>query len=516
MAYEKFIKKDGKLYGPYIYHSKRVDGKVISEYHGQKKIDYTKFFLIGLGVLLLSAFIYFIVFSEKNITGNAVLDLSANYKQGEPLDGKIKLSLQDGELVPSSSKLIVDNNGKISEFNLKDLVSDEIITGNFYVNGASISGSGEGYGVPGEKEVFPDVSFTLSVLSSQKTDGTTISETSRTETTASETVVAETPTIETTTPETTVPETTISETSDIETANTETVIPETTDSETETSSVAPEVAAGLLAVVSNFFLGLTPTGYAVAEFESEISGQVSSGNVFTYTLQEGQRAEIKPRSVKTDSKQLDDDQIILITNGNEITVTTDYSEKETGFGSDYSGSGGKEITIDVSNLGLVLTPGDLKISVVDQGQEIISLTTLIKDEGTVSATEIVETPSKPEQTTTPTEQQTLPSVNVTPNLPDINPNIELTSEERAVLTKEFGNLSVQVAEAKSKNGFVIIRYELGDYWVEHSYDEKLSNETLNSYMERDRIKWLKDIASNLLSQEVPEKNLNEFVKNYSV
>ena len=35
MAYEKYIKKNGKVYGPYLYHSKRVDGKVISEYRGQ-------------------------------------------------------------------------------------------------------------------------------------------------------------------------------------------------------------------------------------------------------------------------------------------------------------------------------------------------------------------------------------------------------------------------------------------------------------------------------------------------
>ena len=37
MVYEKYIRKNGKLYGPYTYHSKRVGGKVVSEYHGTKK-----------------------------------------------------------------------------------------------------------------------------------------------------------------------------------------------------------------------------------------------------------------------------------------------------------------------------------------------------------------------------------------------------------------------------------------------------------------------------------------------
>ena len=37
MAYKKYIKRDGKLYGPYIYHSRKVNGKVISEYLGKGK-----------------------------------------------------------------------------------------------------------------------------------------------------------------------------------------------------------------------------------------------------------------------------------------------------------------------------------------------------------------------------------------------------------------------------------------------------------------------------------------------
>ena len=37
MAYKKYIQRNGKLYGPYLYESKRVDGKVVSEYHGSEE-----------------------------------------------------------------------------------------------------------------------------------------------------------------------------------------------------------------------------------------------------------------------------------------------------------------------------------------------------------------------------------------------------------------------------------------------------------------------------------------------
>ncbi len=553
MAYEKFIKKDGKLYGPYIYHSKRVDGKVVSEYHGQRKIDYKKFLILGFGVLLISAFIYFFAFSDKNLTGNTILDLDANYKQNQPLEGRIKLSLQEGELVPASSKLVMENNGKNFEFNLRDLVSEQTSTGNFYVDGVLVSGSGEGYGLPGQKEVFPEVYFTLSILSSAppsnestETSQTTpeanpntfpsdINQTQETSSavqeemnaTAQETTSTET-SVTPTTPAPTTTETPLNTQEAQEAqpatetqASAESSTPETTaatvpeaqaPTENAEAPITGNIIAGFFAGVSNFFLGLTPTGYAVAEIENEIQGHVSSGKNFTYTLQEGQRAEISPRSVKTDSTQLDDSEINLQINGNEVTVTTSYSEKESGFGSGYVGSGKKDIMIDISSLGIVLTPGDLNVHIVDQGQNLVSLTAYIKEEGVVSTSPIpapiVEEP------VIPLEKNLTILENVTANV-SVAP-LELTAEERAVLTKEFGNLSVEVKEATSKNGFIIVRYVIGDYWVENSYDEKLNNETLKTFMDADRTKWLKDIAESLSAKEIPEKNLTGFVGNYSV
>ena len=536
MAYEKFIKKDGKLYGPYIYHSKRIDGKVVSEYHGSGKPDYKKFLIVAFGVFLLAIFIYlYSSGSGKSVTGNSVLDLSANYQKDQPLEGKIKLSLQEGELIPASSKLVLENGGKSFQYDLKDLVSDETTSGNFYVAGTSLSGSGEGYGVPGEKKISPKVYFTLSVLSEQissiseesfnesSNGGSTVGNESQSITeqvaepgqSSPESETQQTPTTET-------QETTVTQEVSDTFAQEQTQLEEATqETSSESAPITGSAIARIFSVASNFFLGLTPTGFAVVESENEIQGQVSLEEDFRYTLQEGQRAEIKPRSVKTDSKQLSDDDARLEIQGNEVTVTTSYSEDDSGFGKDYLGSDKKEIVIDISKLDLNLTEGNLKVSLVDQGQELMSLTTPIEGEGEIVAEDFAEE-TNPEQ---------LPTLNVTNQAPELEVNatfnitnstfippseIELTEEEKSTLITEFGNISVEAKEATLKNGFITIRYELGDYWVEHSYDANLNNETLDLFMEADRVKWLKDIAKKLSQEEENRKNLEDFLGNVSI
>jgi len=69
MSYKKYIKRGGKLYGPYIYHSKRVGDKVISEYVGKgdeeksrvKKISVLKF-------LVLVSFVVLLIFLAHNFS----------------------------------------------------------------------------------------------------------------------------------------------------------------------------------------------------------------------------------------------------------------------------------------------------------------------------------------------------------------------------------------------------------------------------------------------------------------
>lgn len=462
MAYTKYIKKGGKIYGPYIYHSRRIDGKVISEYHGPKKFNYKIFIFALLSVFIVALFIFAFSSSEREITGKAVLDLNVNYQEGESLEGKITISLQEGELIPSSSKLVFENNGNFFEYDLNNLVDEETVSGDFHVTGTSFSGSGEGYGIPGENTIYPEVHFTLSILSEEKQE--------------------------------------------------EVIEEETTQNETvEESNGTEGVISGITAGISNFFLGLGPTGNVIIEFENEVEGEVSFGDIFTYILQEGQRAEIKPRSVIAGSKQLSDNAIEFEIQGNEVLITTNYFETEEGFGQDYLGGGSKELIIDVSDLNLIFQQGNLKLSIVDSGVNIVSLETVLGDGGTVEA-ETTPRETFVQEPQLPTSE----TIEIIQEEPSVTQEIlELTEQERAVLAQEFGNVSVEVKEANLIGEFIIIRYELGDYWVEHSYSSDLDNETLSRFRERDMIKFLKDIAKSISEEEQPEQEIKEFVENIS-
>ncbi len=472
MAYKKYIKRGGKVYGPYIYHSRRIGGKVISEYRGQEKLSYKKIFLAVFGVIFLAAFISILIFSEKEMTGEAVFDLDADYRQGKSLEGKLRLSLQEGELIPASSKLVFENNGNIFEYDLKDLVSEELNEGSFYIKGASMSGSGEGYGISGGKEISPTVYFSLSILSDEEPDAEQTDETETTETQI-----------------------------------------ENTTEETEEAPITGNV-------ISNFFLGLGMTGNAVVEFEREINGQISAGETFTYTLQEGERIELKPRSVKTDSKQLSDNDVELKIEGNEVIVTTDYSEIEKGFGEDYLGSKSKELVIDISSLDLILGQGNLKINLIDSDENVISLETSL-EEGKIDANEIIlDEPILDEPTLEVPEtdevdyeiEETDYEIETEIYVPELV--VSLTEQERAILIQEFGNASVKVKEAQPKRGFINIRYELGEIWSESNHDANLSREILESFIDRDIVKWLKDIAKSLLEEPETETELEEW--NYPI
>ncbi len=426
MAYEKYIKRGGKLYGPYIYHSRRVDGKVVSEYHGQVKKDYRKFIFITLGVLFLIGIAYFFSSFQKGLTGHSVLNLDADYTEGEILSGKIKISLQSGELLPANSKIVFDNNNKSFEYALNEVVSETPIQGEFYIEGSSLSGEGEGYGIPGEKTIYPFVDFILLIESE-------------------------------------------------------------IEGQTGTVSVA------------------------------EIPGKVSAEEPFVYTLGENEiNAELKPSP--TNEKMLE-----LTINEKEVIVTTSYSETKEGFGEDYIGDKYKEIIIEISELRLIFELGSLKLSILDSEnkEELISLTTVLGEEQipTEIPKETGETSSLPDTSEVP---EPIPSENQATNetgriviIPSLT--LDLTTEERSILIKEFGeNISVKVTEAIEKTGWITIRHEIGNYWIENSYVSNLNREILNSFVERDRIKWLKDIALSLSQNENSEKNLDEFLGEHAI
>lgn len=106
MAYEKYIKKNGKIYGPYMYRSKRVDGKVISEYVGEKKGSSKSVRKILMGmislaiVLVLFAFVFFSL-NSGFFSGKAISDIPVYEAPitGKAIESEIVLisEINDGE-----------------------------------------------------------------------------------------------------------------------------------------------------------------------------------------------------------------------------------------------------------------------------------------------------------------------------------------------------------------------------------------------------------------------------------
>ena len=76
MVYKKYIEKDGKIYGPYVYHSRRINGKIVSEYCGHGKASNKKLLVfVFIGLILLLLLSSFFIFKNK-FTGKVVSENS--------------------------------------------------------------------------------------------------------------------------------------------------------------------------------------------------------------------------------------------------------------------------------------------------------------------------------------------------------------------------------------------------------------------------------------------------------
>lgn len=83
MVYKKYIKKNGKIYGPYDYQSKRVDGKVVSEYVGSKNKQHhsKKIYLFLIAIILIAILLVYLLFIIKPNTGNIISNIADNLKK---------------------------------------------------------------------------------------------------------------------------------------------------------------------------------------------------------------------------------------------------------------------------------------------------------------------------------------------------------------------------------------------------------------------------------------------------
>jgi len=167
MAYKKYIRRGGKTYGPYTYESKRVGDKVVTNYVGKdtkKEIKFTVdkrlFFIIpALALVLLMFFL-----TNLTPTGRVALKTSPSYVEGEALSGNFNLILKHGELIPADSEVKVTLGGQENVFLLSELVQNELVSSNFYIENIKLNDSGDGFGIIGEKKLYPEVEFKLFII----------------------------------------------------------------------------------------------------------------------------------------------------------------------------------------------------------------------------------------------------------------------------------------------------------------------------------------------------------------
>ena len=125
MVYKRYIKKGGKVYGPYTYESKRVDGKVKSSYVGREisSVKTKKAASLSLFFLLSLFFVYFVAFGsfDFNLTGESVFEIDNFSFDDNNILGILRFNILGNEILPSNSTLVVSTKSNSYEFLLKDI-----------------------------------------------------------------------------------------------------------------------------------------------------------------------------------------------------------------------------------------------------------------------------------------------------------------------------------------------------------------------------------------------------------
>jgi len=451
MVYKKYIKRNGKFYGPYIYNSRRVNGKVISEYHGAGKKDYRRFAFFILGILVLAVSVFAILNSNGKISGNVVADNQISSQPENVLTNEsgtiiypsVYFTLilnpaatpEKTPIVPETNNIPKQDNStpEINTPSTEPVVNpvQTNLSENFNQTTTSTISNPQVQNSTTSVSQEPTPTANSSSITSsaiEPTPSTTSSSSTTTPTTPAETTppTTSTPTPVTSTEpissSTTTPEQTSSVTSSTTTPTSEPAVAQTPVSESTPTPPVANFFLGMLKTVSKFFLGfLSPTGMAVSDSNSiQINGEVSADKPFSYSFKDGENVQLLPGSVKTNSKSLSDNTIKIVYENNSVLISTDYSEK------------------------------------------MIS--------------------------------------NATKN--NINPkadfNIQpLSEKEKEVLNSGLGNYSIETTKSELYNGRYVVEYVLGDYNIKYSYDSNLNNETLNTQMENDKTKWLRDIANKI-------------------
>ncbi len=366
MVHKRYVRKNGKVYGPYLYENKRVNGKVVTRYVGKDfelnlpeknlrnnifSLSFNKYLLISLFVLLL---LIGLLFFAPRFTGNITAKLDSSYEVGQPIDGTVTLHLRQGELLPRDSILLLVHGNQTKEISLSELsFKQSSVSGSFYAEQAELSGSGEGFGFAGKKTLNPIIKFKLSIYeeeskpeevksdSIEKTSGIDEIDKDKQEDINKEKEIKE-PKVEKE-----------EEKSQDKEFNKEKEIKEPKVEKEEEKSQDKELKGGSELAAAEVSKNAPLTGGAVSETYLVVEGSVSAGEPFSYVLRPEETANLISGSVQANGNILSDDILDIALDKNGVKVSTKYSVSEEGFGSEFLGDESLDLEINLSQFGLI-------------------------------------------------------------------------------------------------------------------------------------------------------------------
>jgi hypothetical protein len=457
MAYKKYIKRNGKVYGPYTYHSKRVNGKVVTEYHGSKaenKVDKRIYWISGIAFVVLVAIV--LSFTVR-FTGESIVDF-------DEMENTLTLNLNSGELVPMDSDIVISSGENIYNYKLHDLVAESPETGDFFLQGSDLTGVGDGYGLVGSFVDFPEVFFELQI--SFEVD-----------------VLDENGSV-------------------IETSTDEYVVQGSVSAGADFEESIPEGANVVI------ILGSVEDASGVLS-EDILSMEIVSDTVVVSTSYSVSSEGFGENYVGEDvlSFVFDLNELGVNLSSGDISLSIYYGEVEfVSFDSEISvpGDEGDNVTADeaVEN---VTSGGDSDTPIVENETE--------EDVVEINESEVEgEVPLEEEE-----DNFTRVIVNITEiPLEDYEfVEVNLTISEKQVLVDNFGMVSVFTYVSEYKDKF-IVEFEVGSYTMSNAYEKTLSDEELSQIVKRDGSLWLRDLARNFLSSETGSTSRDDLnsINNY--
>ena len=179
----------------YYYTSVRENGRVKTIYLGKTEKEAlkkekqlksvgrfsfinTRFFAYFFLIIFIAIGLFFF---RGIIVGYVIVEGPEVYSPGEKLTGTINLTFHSEELYPKDSKIEISIGEQLIHMNLSEFLSEAggeigFGSGEYYVSGSNLSGYGEGFGIQGEKKIYPEINFSCNLTCYKFADNKTVQE----------------------------------------------------------------------------------------------------------------------------------------------------------------------------------------------------------------------------------------------------------------------------------------------------------------------------------------------------